>query len=97
MSRIKILMLAHRYVNPGFLVIMLILVAGGLQYMIDGTGQTLTIILIIVFWGGLGLDTVSRALAQNHSRVDSVGFFKLTTLCLWCMLYGPFAHRLFRR
>lgn len=97
MVRLKILMLMNRSANLGFLVILLILIAGGLQYMIDGSGQTLTIILSLVFWGGLGLDTVSRALAQNHSRVDGVGFFKLTTMCLLCMLYGPFAHRLFRR
>lgn len=97
MSRFKILMLAYRSMNPGLVVILLIIVAGGLQYMIDGTGQALTIILVLIFWGGLGLDTVWRALTQDHPRVDHVGFFKLTTMCLLCMLYGPFAHRLFRR
>jgi hypothetical protein len=91
------LMLAHRHMNPGLVVILLILIGGGLQYMIDGTGQTLTIILTLVFWCGLGLDTVSRALAQNDRRVDHVGFFKLTKMSLLCMLYGPFAHRLFRK
>lgn len=97
MPRIKIMMLAHRHLNPGLVVILLVLIGGGLQYMIDGTGQALTIILVLIFWGGLGLDTISRALAQNHPWVDRVGFFKLTTLCLWCMLYGPFAHRIFRK
>ncbi len=97
MPRIKILMRLHRSVNPGFLVILLILVAGGLQYMIDGTGQALMAILVLVFWGYLGLDTVSRAYDQNHPRVDHVGFIRMVKLLTQAILCGPFAHRLFRK
>lgn len=97
MLRLKILMLAYRSMNPGLVVILLIIVAGGLQYMIDGTGQTLTIMLALVFWCGLGLETVSRAFAQNHPRVDHVGFIRMAKLLTQAILYGPFAHRLFRR
>ncbi|MBM3261310.1 hypothetical protein FJY93_02725 [Candidatus Kaiserbacteria bacterium] len=83
--------------NPGFIVIVLFVLAGEIQHWIDGTDRTLTLILCLVFWFGFGLDTVSRAIAVRHTRVDQVGMLNMTRVCAQALLWGPFAHRIFRK